>query len=74
MTAKRLIGAKGYLRRSMNQGKDTSVEDARVKAYERLKHSLDITPGDLECNANYDAEVEYLTFMLRTHRRFQKWE
>ena len=53
----------------MKKGYDTTVEQTRVKAYERLKNSLNNTPGDLSCDADYEVEVAELVHMLRTHYR-----
>lgn len=65
MTAKRLSSFKTQLRNNLKKGIDTTVREKRVKAYERLKNSLNNTPGDLNCNANYEVEVAELVPVLQ---------
>ena len=61
LTTKRLNTAKGSLRGDLKKGWDTTISETRVKAYERLQKSLNSTPGDLNCNADYSVEVIQLS-------------
>ena len=68
VVASRLSASKTALKKNIRRGYDITIREKRVKAYERLKKSLNNTPGDLSCDADYEAKVAELADILRLHQ------